>query len=68
MEKMNLIKKKIRNPINDIENFWDAAKMRLSKFRGMNKRYFLLVKAGFAGLTLILFRGMKKDTFYLHLM
>ena len=31
---------KIRNHINGIENFWGIAKVRLSKFRGMDKRTF----------------------------
>ncbi len=35
-------KKKIRNHINGIENFWGLAKVRLSKFRGMNKETFYL--------------------------
>ena len=35
-------KKKIRNHINGIENFWGLAKVRLSKFRGMNKDTFYL--------------------------
>ena len=34
--------KNIRNHINGIENFWGLAKVRLSKFRGMNKRTFYL--------------------------
>ena len=38
MEKMNLLKKNIRNHVNGIENFWGLAKVRLSKFRGMNKK------------------------------
>ena len=33
---------KIRNHINGIENFWGLAKVRLSKFRGMNKNTFYL--------------------------
>ena len=33
---------KIRNHINGIENFWGIAKVRLSKFRGMNKETFYL--------------------------
>ena len=33
---------KIRNHINGIENFWGIAKVRLSKFRGMNKKTFYL--------------------------
>ena len=33
---------KIRNHINGIENFWGVAKVRLSKFRGMNKETFYL--------------------------
>ena len=32
----------IRNHINGIENFWGLAKVRLSKFRGMNKSTFYL--------------------------
>ena len=32
----------IRNHINGIENFWGVAKVRLSKFRGMNKETFYL--------------------------
>ena len=35
-------KGKIRNHINGIENFWGLAKVRLSKFRGMNKETFYL--------------------------
>ena len=35
-------KGKIRNHINGIENFWGLAKVRLSKFRGMNKKTFYL--------------------------
>ena len=35
-------KKKIKNHINGIENFWGLAKVRLSKFRGMNKQTFYL--------------------------
>ena len=35
-------KKKIKNHINGIENFWGLAKVRLSKFRGMDKRTFYL--------------------------
>ena len=35
-------KKNIRNHINGIENFWGLAKVRLSKFRGMNKDTFYL--------------------------
>ena len=34
--------KKIKNHINGIENFWGLAKVRLSKFRGMNKDTFYL--------------------------
>ena len=34
--------KKIKNHINGIENFWGLAKVRLSKFRGMNKGTFYL--------------------------
>ena len=33
---------KIRNHINGIENFWGLAKVRLFKFRGMNKQTFYL--------------------------
>ena len=33
---------KIRNHINGIENFWGIAKVRLYKFRGMNKNTFYL--------------------------
>ena len=32
----------VRNHINGIENFWGLAKVRLSKFRGMNKNTFYL--------------------------
>ena len=32
--------RKIRNHINGIENFWGIAKIRLSKFRGMDKKSF----------------------------
>ena len=32
----------INNHINGIENFWGIAKVRLSKFRGMNKKTFYL--------------------------
>ena len=32
----------IKNHINGIENFWGLAKVRLSKFRGMNKKTFYL--------------------------
>ena len=35
-------KGKIRNHINGIENFWGLAKVKLSKFRGMNKDTFYL--------------------------
>ena len=35
-------KKRIKNHINGIENFWGLAKVRLSKFRGMNKDTFYL--------------------------
>ena len=35
-------KGKIRNHINGIENFWGIAKVRLSKFRGLNKETFYL--------------------------
>ena len=35
-------KKNIKNHINGIENFWGLAKVRLSKFRGMNKETFYL--------------------------
>jgi hypothetical protein len=31
-----------KSHINDIENFWGIAKMRLSKFRGLNKGTFYL--------------------------
>lgn len=34
--------KRIRNHINGIENFWGIAKVRLYKFRGMDKRTFYL--------------------------
>ena len=34
--------KRIRNHINGIENFWGSAKVRLSKFRGVNKDTFYL--------------------------
>ncbi len=34
--------KNIKNHINGIENFWGLAKVRLSKFRGMNKGTFYL--------------------------
>ena len=33
---------KIKNPINGIENFWGIAKVRLYKFRGMDKKTFYL--------------------------
>ena len=33
---------KIKNHINGIENFWGIAKVRLSKFRGMDKKTFYL--------------------------
>ena len=33
---------KVKNHINGIENFWGLAKVRLSKFRGMNKDTFYL--------------------------
>ena len=33
---------KVKNHINGIENFWGLAKVRLSKFRGMNKKTFYL--------------------------
>ena len=33
---------KVRNHINGIENFWGVAKVRLSKFRGMDKETFYL--------------------------
>ena len=32
----------MRNYINKMENFWGLAKVRLSKFRGMNKDTFYL--------------------------
>ena len=35
-------RRKIKNHINGIENFWGLAKVRLSKFRGMNKETFYL--------------------------
>jgi len=35
-------KKKIKNHINGIENFWGLAKVRLYKFRGMDKKTFYL--------------------------
>ena len=35
-------KRQVRNHINGIENFWGIAKVRLSKFRGMNKKTFYL--------------------------
>ena len=35
-------RRKIKNHINGIENFWGLAKVRLSKFRGMNKDTFYL--------------------------
>ena len=35
-------KKRIKNHINGIENFWGLAKVRLSKLRGMNKDTFYL--------------------------
>ena len=35
-------KKNVKNHINGIENFWGLAKVRLSKFRGMNKDTFYL--------------------------
>jgi transposase len=31
-----------KSHINGIENFWGIAKMRLSKFRGLNKQTFYL--------------------------
>ena len=34
-------KKKIKNHINGIENFWGIAKVRLYKFRGMDKKNIL---------------------------
>ena len=34
--------KNVRNHINGIENFWGLAKVRLFKFRGMNKKTFYL--------------------------
>ena len=34
--------KKIKNHINGIENFWGIAKVRLYKFRGMDKKTFYL--------------------------
>ena len=39
---MNLLKKKLKNHINRIESFWGIAKVRLYKFRGMNKDTFYL--------------------------
>lgn len=33
---------KVKNHINGIENFWGLAKVRLAKFRGMNKNTFYL--------------------------
>ena len=33
---------RVKNHINGIENFWGLAKVRLSKFRGMNKKTFYL--------------------------
>ena len=44
MEIMSFLKKleKIKNHINGIENFWGIAKVRLYKFRGMDKRTFYL--------------------------
>ena len=35
-------KRRIKNHIKGIENFWGLAKVRLSKFRGMNKDTFYL--------------------------
>ena len=35
-------RRRIKNHINGIENFWGLAKVRLSKFRGMNKETFYL--------------------------
>ena len=34
--------KRVKNHINGIENFWGIAKVRFSKFRGMNKETFYL--------------------------
>ncbi len=34
--------KNIKNHINGIENFWGLAKVRLSRFRGMDKKTFYL--------------------------
>ena len=34
--------KRVKNHINGIENFWGIAKVRLYKFRGMDKRTFYL--------------------------
>ena len=34
--------KKIKNHINGIENFWGIAKVRLYKFRGIDRRTFYL--------------------------
>ena len=34
--------KRVKNHINGIENFWGIAKVRLYKFRGMDKRIFYL--------------------------
>lgn len=43
-EKVKIKGKKlqVKNHINGIENFWGIAKVRLSKFRGMNKGTFYL--------------------------
>jgi len=35
-------KKKIKNHINGVENFWGLARVRLYKFSTMNKKIFLL--------------------------
>ena len=35
-------KRRIKNHIKGIENFWGLAKVRLSEFRGMNKDTFYL--------------------------
>ena len=36
--------KNIRKHINGIENFWGLAKVRFSKFGGMNKKHLQLIK------------------------
>lgn len=47
MGKMNLLKKKIKrrlkNHINGIENFWGINKVKIYKFREMNKKKFTYI-------------------------